>query len=117
MRRIGMLIALFATPALAASGGPLDTLMLGQYECERPGAPAAPPVAEPAASFMITTSSRYVTPSGEGSYLLTGNSIAMTSGPLAGTRLLRVRSHFLRRIEDDKPGPVRCVLARRSDRR
>ena len=115
MRRLALFAALFATPALPATGGTLRTLMLGSYECERPGDAAGAPVAEPGASFAVTTASRYLTGSGEGTYLLTGDTVTMTSGPLAGTRLLRLRGHFLRRIDDGKPGAVRCVHARRSD--
>ncbi len=109
-------LGLVATPALAASGGPLGTLMLGRYECERPGPPAAPGVPEPGWSFAVTTSSRYIAATGEGTYLLTGNTLTMTSGPLDGTRLIRLRGGFLRVVENGKPGPVRCVLLRRSDK-
>lgn len=111
-----VLAGLIAAPAPAASGGPLATLMLGRYECERPGEPAGAPVAEPDWSFSVITSSRYRAGSGEGTYLLTGKTVAMTSGPLNGTRLVRLRGGFLRVMQDGKPGPVRCVLARRSDR-
>lgn len=109
-------LGLVATPALAASGGPLGTLILGRYECERPGPPAAPAVPEPGWNFAVTTSSRYIAKAGEGTYLLTGDALTMTSGPLDGTRLVRLRGGFLRVVEDGKPGPVRCVLLRRSDR-
>jgi hypothetical protein len=48
---------------------------------------------------------------------MTGGTVTMTSGPLAGTRLVRVRPAFLRRIEGDGvPGPLRCVLSRSSDK-
>jgi len=116
MRALAFILCLIASPALAASGGPLGTLMLGRYDCERPGPPAAPAVPEPDWSFAVTTSSRYVAKSGEGTYLLTGNTVTMTSGPLDGTKLVRLRGGFLRVVENGKPGPVRCVLARRSDK-
>ena len=108
--------SLIAAPAPAASGGPLGTLMLGRYECERPGPAAGPAVAEPDWSFSVTTSSRYRAGSGEGTYLLTGKMVTMTSGPLDGTKLVRLRGGFLRVMENGTPGPVRCVLARRSDK-
>ena len=109
-------LGLVATPVLAASGGPLGTLMLGRYECERPGPPAEPAVPEPGWSFAVTTSSRYIAQAGEGTYLLTGDALTMTSGPLDGTKLVRLRGGFLRIVQDGQPGPVRCVLLRRSDR-
>src|SRR5436190_17867106 len=99
--------------AVSQSKGRLMTLTLGRYECERP-APAAQPggVPEPQTSFVVTSSSRYVAPGGvKGTYLFTGDTITMTSGPLAGTRLVRIRQSFLRRIESNGlPGEVRCIL-------
>jgi hypothetical protein len=105
------------TPGPAA--GRLMTLTLGRYQCERPGPPGQPGgVSDVAASFAVTSSSRYVAADGtRGTYLFTGDTVTMTSGPLAGTRLVRVRQSFLRRIEDGGvPGEVRCVLSRASDR-
>lgn len=116
MRLIALALCLVPSAALAASGGPLGTLMLGRYECERPGPPAEPGVPEPGWSFAVTTSSRYVAAAGEGTYLLTGDTLTMTSGPLDGTRLIRLRGGFLRVLENGKPGPVRCILLRRSDK-
>ena len=114
--------AAFAAATDATVGpaaGRLMTLTLGQYRCERPGPPGQPGgVAEPELSFAVTSSSRYVAPDGRrGTYLFTGDTVTMTSGPLAGTRLVRVRQSFLRRIEaGGVPGSARCVLSRSSDR-
>ncbi len=116
MRILVLILFLAASPALAATGGPLGTLMLGRYECERPGPPAEPGVPEPEWNFAVQTSSRYVAGSGEGTYLLTGDTVTMTSGPLNGTKLVRLRGGFLRVMENGESGPVRCVLARRSDK-
>ena len=112
-------IALCAgAPALAASG-PLSTLTLGRYVCERPAEPGSQvAVTDPQTSFAVTTASRYVAGDGtRGTYLLTGDTIEMTSGPLAGTRLVRLRGSFLRVLgADGVPGPTRCVLSRSSDK-
>lgn len=105
--------------ALTPPSGRLMTLTLGRYECERPGPPAQPGgVADPAISFAVTSSSRYVAPDGSrGSYLFTGDTVTMTSGVLAGIRLVRVRQNFLRKLEENGvPGEMRCVLSRSSDR-
>ena len=105
--------------ALTPPSGRLMTLTLGRYQCERPGPPAQPGgVVDPAASFAVTSSSRYVAADGtRGSYLFTGQTVTMTSGPLAGIRLVRVRPSFLRKLEGDGvPGDLRCVLSRSSDR-
>lgn len=118
MRIVLLAFALTALPA-SAQDGPLRTLMLGRYTCERPATPGGQAtMLDPAASFAVTNASRYVAADGRtGTYLMTGGTVVMTSGPLAGTRLVRIRPAFLRRIEADGiPGPLRCVLSRSSDK-
>jgi hypothetical protein len=113
-------LVLAGAAAHAASGGPIGTLMLGRYDCELPGSAAgALAQRDPRTSFTVVTSSRYTAGAAmAGTYLLRGDTVTMTSGPLAGTRLLRRNGKFLRRIEDDgAPGALRCVLARESDLR
>lgn len=114
-----ILLAALASAPLGAAPGPLSTLTLGRYVCERPAAPGSQvAVTDPAVSFAVTTASRYVAGDGtRGTYLLTGDTIEMTSGPLAGTRLVRLRGNFLRLLgADGFPGPTRCVLSRNSDK-
>ena len=111
--------ALWACPSAIAAPGPLSTLALGRYVCERPGEPGSQvAVTEPQVSFAVTTASRYVAADGvRGTYLLTGDTIEMTSGPLVGTRLVRLRGSFLRVLSSDGvPSPTRCVLSRSSDK-
>ena len=106
--------------AHAASGGPIGTLMLGRYDCELPGnAGGAAAYRDPQASFTVVTASRYLAGQAmAGTYLLRGDTVTMTSGPLTGTRLLRRNGKFLRQIDaDGAPGALRCVLARESDLR
>lgn len=112
-------IVLGTAAPLAAKPGPLGTLTLGRYVCERPamaGSQAA--VTDTEASFAVTTASRYVAADGtRGTYLFTGDTVEMTSGPLTGTRLVRLRESFLRVLgADGVPGPTRCVLSRSSDK-
>lgn len=114
-----ILVAAMASAPLAAASGPLATLTLGRYVCERPAAPGSQvALTDPAISFAVTTASRYVAADGtRGTYLLTGDSMEMTSGPLAGTRLVRLRGSFLRVLgADGLPGPIRCILSRNSDK-
>ena len=117
LRYLAIVLSVVAAPA-GAQQGPLRTLMVGSYVCERPAAFGGQVVEpEPAASFAIRSASSYAASDGRtGTYLMTGGTVTMTSGPLAGTRLVRVRPAFLRRIEaNGVPGPVRCVLNRSSD--
>lgn len=108
-------ILLGVAAPLAAKPGPLATLTLGRYICEHPAAPETQTaVTDPAASFEVTTASRYIAADGtRGTYLLLGDTIAMTSGSLTATKLVRLREGFLRVLDGDGvPGPVRCVLSR-----
>ena len=119
--RVLLLIPLLlcATGPLAARPGPLATLTLGRYICERPTDPGSQSaVTDAAASFAVTTASRYVAADGtRGIYLLTGDMVEMTSGMLVGTRLVRLREGFLRVVEaDGTPGKTRCILSRSSDK-
>lgn len=106
---------LAAMPALAAPGGELSTLPKGVYRCELPGDAAGPwRIRMEQEDFAILVSSGYRALGKRGSYLLTGDTVIMTSGPFAGKRYHRQSSGFLRLIEaDGKPGKLRCVLSSR----
>ena len=113
------LLTLCAAAPIQARPGPISTLTLGRYVCERPGAQGSQvAVTDAASSFAITTASRYVASDGtRGTYLFTGDTVEMTSGTLAGTRLVRLRESFLRVLgSDGLPGSTRCVLSRSSDK-
>ncbi len=114
-----VLIVLGAAAPLAAKPGPLGTLTLGRYVCERPAAPGSQAaVTDPAASFEVTTASRYVAADGTlGTYLFTGDTVEMTTGALTGTRLVRLHEAFLRVLDaDGVPGRTRCVLSRSANK-
>lgn len=101
-------IAFAALPALAQ--GQIGTLTRGAYVCELPGdAAGRAGMVQEGASFTVLTSSRYSSASGGGTYLRRGDVVEMTSGPHAGVRFQVVAENFLRRIEDGKPGRMRCV--------
>ncbi|MEO5587752.1 MAG: elongation factor P [Novosphingobium sp.] len=122
MKRIGislgtLLSIVAAGPALAAPGGPIDTIHRGEYYCELPGdatGPAGYPVAEE--GFEILSGSSYATASGGGAYLLTGDLLVMTSGPKRGQRFNRLSSNFLRKLAPDgTESPLRCVRRTRNN--
>ena len=122
MKRSGTLCAillavLFATPAWAAPGGPIDTIHRGEYYCELPGdatGPAGHPVADE--GFEILSGSSYTTARGGGAYLLTGDLLVMTSGPKRGQRFNRLSSNFLRKLAaDGTEGALRCVRRTRNN--
>lgn len=106
-----LLAALASGPALAAPGGPIATLQLGTYVCELPGDATGPAgLRVPDQDFSIINASSYATGSGRGSYLLTGNTVAVTSGPKKGQRFHRVSSSFLRLMAaNGADGPLRCI--------
>lgn len=111
-RTITLLAATLATPALAAPGGALGTMPKGSYACELPGdAMAASGVRAPAEDFTVVNGSAYVTASGRGIYLLAGDRLVMTSGPLQGAVYRRQSGGFLRRLAaDGTDSNLRCVL-------
>lgn len=124
VRKLSLALAIGAAcPLISASappppvpGGPIGTLILGQYSCELPGDAGGPvSVPTPEYDFRIINSSSYRTGDGmRGSYLRTGNTVVMTGGALAGLRLRRTSDAFLREVlPDGTDGDMRCVLTRR----
>ena len=101
------------TSTLAAQPGRLGTLPLGPYSCSLPGdADGEAWVVLPGDGFTIENGSAYRTDKGSGTYLLAGDIVTFTSGPLKNARYKRSGKATLQRIEvDGKPGRVRCVRA------
>ena len=97
---------------MATKGGLLDTLPRGNFTCELPGdANGAVGQPAPQASFYVMNGSSYSTDAGEGSYLLTGDTVVMTSGPLQGAKYHRMTDRFLRVVDaDGNQSRLRCVL-------
>jgi hypothetical protein len=96
-------------------GGPIGTMELGQYNCERDGTAGGPVgLRLPQYDFRAVTGSNYKTPDGvRGSYLMTGSQILMTGGELKGTLLHRTSKGFLRHVgSDGADTDVRCILTR-----
>jgi hypothetical protein len=112
MNRPAILLLLLATgPALAAPGGPIDRLQSGSYVCELPGDATGPAgIRAPEHDFAVVNSSTYTMGRASGTYLVTGDLVAMTSGPKRGQKFHRLSDNFLRQIgPDGKDGPLRCV--------
>jgi hypothetical protein len=112
MKRGLVTIALLATgPALAAPGGPLDTLEPGRYVCELPGDAAGPAgLRQDDETFVVLNASSYEAPAGRGTYLVTGDMVTITSGPKNGQRFRRISTNFLRKIgADGGDSTLRCV--------
>ena len=107
-------IALIALsgPALAVPGGLLEILPRGNFMCEAPGDASGPVgLHNPSADFAIVNDSSYRTPQGDGIYLLTGNSLVMTSGPMNGIQFRRVTDRFLRKLDaNGSETKLRCVF-------
>lgn len=101
-----------AVPVAAAPGGALDTLPRGDYVCELPGDATGPVgLRAPEHDFTVTNSSSYVASGLPGIYLLTGDQVAMTSGPFKGTRFHRVSGGFLRLVNAaGQDTTLRCIL-------
>lgn len=106
-----LIAALLSGPTLAAPGGPIDTIHRGAYVCALPGdatGPAGNPVIEE--GFDVISGSSYATVEGRGTYLLTGDTLVMTSGPKRGQKFNRLSNNFLRKLaHDGSESALRCV--------
>ena len=106
------LVALGCSFGSAAAQGPIGTVLRGPYQCELPGDAAGQAgIPQPQASFVIETSSLYSSPQGKGAYLRRGERLMMTSGPRQGESYAIVSKHMMRRMENGRPGRLRCVLS------
>ncbi|MCH2487600.1 MAG: elongation factor P [Erythrobacter sp.] len=87
----------------------------GRYQCALPGDAAARPyVPVPELSFRISSASRYTHISGRGIYLLEGDTLLFTRGPLKDMRLRRMQGGLLQQVKSDGTlGRVRCHRASR----
>lgn len=109
--------AVLASPAPPpVPGGKLGTLIQGNYSCETPGDATGPVgIAMADLDFRIVNGSSYKVGDERGTYLLTGDLVTMTLGPLKGVKLHRLSGGFLRKVESDgSDGEVRCVLGTRA---
>ncbi|MFC4255964.1 elongation factor P [Altererythrobacter xixiisoli] len=96
--------------AVAQNRGPIDTLPRGQYVCELPGnAGGRVGVVQPDDSFAIENASRYSSKKGAGTYLRRGDRLTFTSGARSGETYAIISDGFLRRMEGNQPGRLRCV--------
>ncbi len=113
MRRFVFLAALggLAGAAIAAPGGPIATLQLGDYVCELPGdATGAAGIRQPQRDFTVLNASSYSASGGRGTYLLTGDQVRMTSGPKKGERFIKLSDNFLRALDAaGNQTALRCV--------
>ena len=111
------LVMLSAGAAGATPGGDMETMPIGDYVCELPGDATGPAgVHVPGEDFTVVTASSYRSGDAMGSYLLAGDQLTMTSGPLQGKRYRRQSEGFVRKLDDQgKPGDLRCVRRKRNN--
>jgi hypothetical protein len=109
------LAAIFVAAALATPGahaeGRLGTLPLGRYLCELPGdasGPASRPLDK--AWFDVVNASSYEAETGRGTYLLTGDDVVFTRGPMRGARFELVSPKTLQRTNlEGEFAKMRCI--------
>lgn len=116
---IALVVALPAlmltSPAQAVPGGRLGVLPPGRYECALPGSAAGQAIVpQPDWRFAIIRSSNYLHGDSGGTYLLLGDVLTFTSGPLNGRQLIFDQNRLLRDIVSSGPdkggfGRLRCA--------
>ncbi len=106
-----MFVTLAAVLAMPAIGqGRLGLLPQGEYVCALPGTATGAAWNElPNRSFAITGASSYRAGNGSGTYLLEGQRVTFTRGPMKGKQMMRVSSGMLQEIDrDGNLGRLRC---------
>lgn len=115
LRSLGLILALAfaAMPLPAQAQGRLLLLPTGEYECALPGSAAGRAwIEQPELGFTIVHASLYRTAKGQGTYLMKGDRVEFTRGPMQGTRMMRVSSRMLQIVEKDgELGRLRCHRA------
>jgi hypothetical protein len=104
-------LALFgADAAHAGERERIGTLPQGRYECGFPGDAAGQAwVVDPAYNFTISSASRYISAKGKGTYLMTGQDVIFTRGPMKDMRMRRQASGLLQQVDaQGEPGRLRC---------
>lgn len=93
------------------SGGALKTMPQGVYQCGLPGdATGAAWYPVEGLAFTIVNASSYETERGRGTYLLKGDRLMFTRGPLKGLRFQRRGDFSLRAVEQDgELREIRCA--------
>ena len=115
MKRLLPAAAIFASlallPASPVQAEMLKTMPHGTYECALPGdASGAAWETVEDAGFRIARASSYRSPNGRGVYLMKGDVLTFTRGPLKGRQLKRTGTNVLQQIEDDGSlGRMTCV--------
>lgn len=95
-----------------SSGGALGTLPIGTYRCELPGdAAGRAGIRQAERDFRITGASTYTSAGERGTYLMRGNRVQMTSGPMRGQQYAVMGNGFVREVNaNGSPGRLRCSL-------
>lgn len=102
MVRPVLALLLAALPAAAQAAGDLDVLPLGRYGCWTAGVATGPAVTDhPERAFTIGRGSSYASAAGRGTYLLAGDLLTFTRGPLKDTRFRRNRDGYWQQLARD----------------
>ncbi len=88
--------------AVASPGGVLGILRHGDWQCALPGdAGGAAFLEVPEEAFRIGTASSYISPAGNGIYLLRGTEVVFTRGPKKDQRFRVLGENMIRKLETD----------------
>ena len=102
-----------ATAATAAPGGRMSVMPLGIYSCGVPGdALGSVRQVDESQGFHVIVGSSYAVGEETGNYLLTGDRLQMSNGPMKGRTFSRESASRLREIVDGQESETFCIRIR-----
>lgn len=106
--RFALALAALALPAAAQGASDLDVLPQGRYGCWTAGSAVGPAV-NPRSEFTVVRGSSYRAEAGTGTYLLAGDILLFTRGPLKDQRFRRSEEGYWQQLSrDGELQPLKC---------
>ena len=106
-------LAVIPVSSAAAPGGKMSVLPLGIYSCGLPGdALTSVRDIDDDRGFHIVVGSSYAVGEMVGNYLLTGDTVQMSNGPMKGRTFIRESEYRLRETTSGRDPDTLCIRTR-----
>ncbi len=108
MLRTALTLLALSLPFAAQAASDLSVLPQGRYGCWTAGSAGGPAVS-PQSEFIVVRGSSYVNGDGRGTYLLAGDILLFTRGPLRDMRFKRSKDGFWQHLASSGAlQPLKC---------